>query len=445
MAKLKIRKNIEIPLSYPPSGTPKIVSHPDQMALDLSPYHYLRLELLEKEGGWVYKGQPIVRDKKFPKRQFVSPCHGQIKEIKRGTRRALTEIILEYSSEKTIENSIPSDAKDPKELIDSFLYHGLGTLIRKRPFGTLITDQLPKAIFLDLTRKSLYQPPFGLQIEGYELFFEKALSILQKISPSQLFVLGNSKETDNFFANREEIGYLSCEGNVYSAISFAIQRNTPIQSIDEIIWELDLMGAISIGRFFCEGTYHTDRLVGVGGTQEHSGFYKSSLGSPVHHLLPDLASDLHIVMGDPLLGRRGNSDSVLTSSEDVISLIPQEKKREWFYFLKPGWKKFTATRAYLSWLSPKKQFLWTSSKNGEERAFIDEMIYQKVMPLSIPVAPLIKALLAKEYEEAIKLGFLELQRDDLALATFICPSKIDLMGIFDESAKKYAQEQLSLI
>ena len=45
----------------------------------------------------------------------------------------------------------------------------------------------------------------------------------------------------------------------------------------------------------------------------------------------------------------------------------------------------------------------------------------------------VKALLAKDYLLAISLGFLDLDTKDLALAEYICPSKISLMKCFEEA------------
>ena len=52
-------------------------------------------------------------------------------------------------------------------------------------------------------------------------------------------------------------------------------------------------------------------------------------------------------------------------------------------------------------------------------------MYEKVMPLDIMATHLLKALAVDDIEEAEKLGCLELDEEDLALCTFVCPSKID--------------------
>ena len=47
------------------------------------------------------------------------------------------------------------------------------------------------------------------------------------------------------------------------------------------------------------------------------------------------------------------------------------------------------------------------------------------MPLDILPTSLLKALAVGDVERAEELGALELEEQDLALCTFVCPSKID--------------------
>ena len=51
--------------------------------------------------------------------------------------------------------------------------------------------------------------------------------------------------------------------------------------------------------------------------------------------------------------------------------------------------------------------------------------YEKVMPLDILATFLLRALAVDDIEEAEQLGCLELDEEDLALCTYVCPSKID--------------------
>ena len=107
-----------------------------------------------------------------------------------------------------------------------------------------------------------------------------------------------------------------------------------------------------------------------------------------------------------------------------------------FHFLRPYRKLYTATSAYVAKRS-QERYSFQTHKRGEERAFVDPTVYNRVMPLLIPVVPLIKALLAEDYNAAEELGLLEVSPEDFALPAFICPSKVEMMAIVAKGMKAY--------
>ncbi|MCP4640088.1 MAG: NADH:ubiquinone reductase (Na(+)-transporting) subunit A, partial [bacterium] len=63
--------------------------------------------------------------------------------------------------------------------------------------------------------------------------------------------------------------------------------------------------------------------------------------------------------------------------------------------------------------------------NGGERAMVPIGSYERVMPMDIMPTFLLRALAVNDIERAEQLGCLELDEEDLALCTFVCPSKYD--------------------
>ena len=51
--------------------------------------------------------------------------------------------------------------------------------------------------------------------------------------------------------------------------------------------------------------------------------------------------------------------------------------------------------------------------------------YERVLPMEILATYLLRALLVGDTEQAEKLGALELDEEDLALCSFVCPGKTD--------------------
>ena len=52
-------------------------------------------------------------------------------------------------------------------------------------------------------------------------------------------------------------------------------------------------------------------------------------------------------------------------------------------------------------------------------------LYEGVMAMDLLATPLLRALAMHDVERAEELGCLELDEEDLALCSFVCPSKID--------------------
>ena len=62
------------------------------------------------------------------------------------------------------------------------------------------------------------------------------------------------------------------------------------------------------------------------------------------------------------------------------------------------------------------------------------------MPMRIPTMELIKAILAEDYDLAQTLGLLEVVEEDFALPAFVCPSKIDMIGIAKQGLHRFSKE-----
>ncbi|HIO99487.1 MAG TPA: NADH:ubiquinone reductase (Na(+)-transporting) subunit A, partial [Marinobacter salarius] len=60
-------------------------------------------------------------------------------------------------------------------------------------------------------------------------------------------------------------------------------------------------------------------------------------------------------------------------------------------------------------------------------------MYEKVMPLDILPTQLLRSLIVGDTEMAQKLGALELDEEDLALCTFVCPGKYEYGPILREN------------
>ena len=108
-----------------------------------------------------------------------------------------------------------------------------------------------------------------------------------------------------------------------------------------------------------------------------------------------------------------------------ISALTEGRRREFMGWLWPGFNKYSTISTFVSCLIPGRRFSLTTSTNGSRRAIVPVGAYEKVMPFDIAATPLLRSLLMHDVERAEELGCLELDEEDLALCTFVCPGKND--------------------
>jgi Na+-transporting NADH:ubiquinone oxidoreductase subunit A len=136
--------------------------------------------------------------------------------------------------------------------------------------------------------------------------------------------------------------------------------------------------------------------------------------------------ELRVVAGSLLMGETAQGVHAYLGRYHVqLCLILEGREKEFLGYMYPGPNKFSVTRAYMSHLFSGKLFNMTTSTNGSERAMVPIGNFERVMPLDILPTLLLRDLCAGDTDSAQQLGALELDEEDLALCTFVCPGKTD--------------------
>ena len=134
--------------------------------------------------------------------------------------------------------------------------------------------------------------------------------------------------------------------------------------------------------------------------------------------------DARLLSGSVLGGRAVQSDTAyLGRYHQQVGLLPEGRDRKFMGWLSLGLRKHSVMGIYLSSLFGSKPLAMSTNTNGSERAMVPVGAYEKVMPLDILPTQLLRALLVGDTETAQALGCLELDEDDLALCTYVCPGK----------------------
>jgi Na+-transporting NADH:ubiquinone oxidoreductase subunit A len=150
-----------------------------------------------------------------------------------------------------------------------------------------------------------------------------------------------------------------------------------------------------------------------------------------------------MISGSVLSGRRSQPPwDFLGRYHLQVSLLPEGHERELLGWALPGFNKFSVSRAFASTIAglavDGQRF--TTSTEGSRRAIVPIGSYEKVMPLDIVAVPLLKSLLVQDTETAVALGCLELDEEDLALCTFVCPGKNDYGPLLRQSLTHIERE-----
>ncbi len=145
------------------------------------------------------------------------------------------------------------------------------------------------------------------------------------------------------------------------------------------------------------------------------------------------------------MGHKVEGNGFLGYYDTVFCAIPENSDRELLHFFGLGLNKYSMSRAYLSGHLDNKnrEYHFTTSQHGEHRPFVDPTLYNDVQPLSIPTMQLVKAVMAEDFDLADTLGLLEVDPEDFALPTFVCPSKMEMTEIIKQGIQRYSKEVAS--
>jgi Na+-transporting NADH:ubiquinone oxidoreductase subunit A len=436
---IRTKKGLNLPLKTKIDSKER-APKPNQIAVDLSPFYYLQLRLLAKEGSYVKIGDPVAQDKSEPKRVLVAIASGKVVKVRRGLKRRLLSIIIEVEEKEQEKKFQPVDLeKITKDaLIEKLLEGGFFGLIKKRPFDMLASpNHQPRSIFI----KALESAPFTIEsdlfVRGYEDFFAKGLFALSKIAKVHL-VFSEHSTFEPFIHAQNCEKHTAIGPHPISSQSIHIDAIDPIGSLKECVWTLNVRDTVAIGMFLAAGKIHLEQWIFFGGNgvlDEKNTLYKARLGFPIEPFLDRIKPlPVKYVSGTPLDGELIEKNGFLGIFDHTLCVLLEDKERQLFNFLRLKSKHYTATKTYF------KTLRFSTSLNGERRAFIDGSIYQKVMPLNIPVIQLVKACLAKDFDKAIELGLLEVAKNDFSLCSFLDPSKYEMCDIIDQFLKKAAAE-----
>lgn len=452
MTHIKITKGLDIPIKGKPLGQIQELHSglPKHLALNLEPFETIPFKLLVKPGDVVKIGQPLVEDKTTPGRMFASPAAGIVTDVKRGLKRRLLDIVISCGEEYYQEfGSFDVQKASYEQLTTHMLTGGMFAHIQKRPFNLLADPRIPpRSIFVKALESAPFVPPAELQVTGHEKEFALGLLALSKLTKGPVHLVYRNESSFEPFTKAQHVQKHTAEGpHPIANQSIHIQELDPIHTVDDNVWTLNAHDVVVLGYFLENGRYYTDKIIGIGGpgiVSHRTGYFKIKAGYPIDLLATDRieSEPVRLISGDPLSGKKVEMEDFLQFNDFAFSAIPENTERKFLNFMRLGLGQYSFSKTFPSGhLNNKdREYEMTTSLHGEERAFIDGSLYDKVMPLNVPTMLLVKAVMAEDYDRAYELGLLEVIAEDFALPAFVCPSKVEMTDIIKRGLRNYASQ-----
>ena len=441
MALHTIRKGLRLPTQGEPDQTVTSARMTRRVALLAEDYVGLRPTMRVVEGDDVRRGQLLFEDKQRPGVRFTAPAAGTVQAIHRGDRRAFRSIVIELSRDEeegrgaaairfgSFSGRYPTGLSGDavRELL---LESGLWSAIRARPFGRVADPQArPHSVFVTAIDTEPLAPRVEVVLQGAQGPFERGLVALTRLTEGLVYVC-TAPRSGVPLPTTEQIRHEEFAGVHPAGVpGLHIHWLDPVGR-DKQAWHVGYQDVVAIGRLFDTGELAVDRVVALSGpAQSQPRLVRTRLGASTADLLADVPLDdgIRVVSGSLLAGRLATGDTVgfLGRYHRQVCLIAEGRDRELLGWLAPGLRKFSLSRSFLSTLVPGRRFAFTTSTNGSRRAIVPIGLYEQVMPMDLLPTPLLRALVMQDVERAEELGCLELDEEDLALCTFVCPSKLD--------------------
>lgn len=445
---ISIRRGLDLPISGEPKQEIQNGPRIRTVAVLGPDYHGMKPSMAVKVGDRVARGQLLFSDRKTEGVQFTAPSAGIVSAINRGEKRALLSVVIDVEGDEEVSfERFPADGLgglDRETVRDILTRSGLWTAFRTRPFSKVpVPTSVPHSIFVTAMESAplAADPAVVLAAEGEA--FSHGVQVLTRLTEGKVFVVSRAGSTvPRVSASRvvhEEFSGPHPSGLVGTHIHFL----DPVGE-KKTVWSIGYQDVAEIGKLFTTGRLHPERVVALAGPAvEEPRLLRTVLGASTDELVAGqtMPGENRVVSGSVLSGRNAKGPLAFLGRYHVqVTVLPEGRERVFLGWFSPGANRHSVMGIYLSRLFPGRRMSMNTSTNGSPRAVVPIGAYEKVMPLDILPTPLLKSLIVGDVELAMKLGALELDEEDLALCTYVCPGKYEFGPILRDNLTRIEME-----
>ncbi|GAC16939.1 Na(+)-translocating NADH-quinone reductase subunit A [Aliiglaciecola lipolytica] len=427
---IKIKQGLDLPIKGAPNQTIQNGPSVTRVAVLGEEYVGMRPTMFVQVDDVVKKGQVLFEDKKNPGVLFTAPAAGKVVEVNRGAKRVLQSVVIEVAGDeqetfdKVEASQLSSIAREKIE--ENLVKSGLWVALRTRPYSKVpALGSEPKSIFVNAMDTNPLAADPQVIIAQRKTDFENGLAVLNQLTSGSVFVCKASGADIPTGAAKVEV-------EEFAGPHPAGLAGTHIHFLDPVgatktVWTINYQDVMAFGALFTTGEINNERVVSLAGpAAKNPRLVKTVLGADIEQLTVGEAdgNDVRVVSGSVLNGTNAHGvHGFLGRYHTQVSLLAEGYDKKFLGWLAPGSEMHSVTRAYLAHLNPKKLFSMTTSTNGSDRSMVPIGNYERIMPLDILPTLLLRDLISGDTDSAQTLGCLELDEEDLALCTYVCPGK----------------------
>lgn len=434
---IKLSKGLDIPIKGTPAQSIEPSAAVHSVGLLGGDYVGLKPRLLVAAGDQVKLGQPLFIDKRDPAVKFTAPGSGTVSAINRGARRALQSVVIDLdgADEHQTDFNKVTEA-DPRSLDAAAICNvlqesGLWTAFRSRPFSKVPqSSSKPGAIFVTaIDTNPLAGDPEPVIAQHIEAF-RTGLTIIERLTPGPLYVCTSPDLSVPVAVGKAQ--QVRFSGPHPAGLPGTHMHHLHPVAVGRSAWHISYQDVIAIGHLFTTGRIWTERVIALGG----SGFSRprlitTRLGANSADLTnTELAAQTdapaRLISGSVLTGHAASGATAYLGRYHLqLSALADTSQRRLF-----GWLNLIDTSySFASRLARQSNqsnlFDFSTSAHGRPTALIAINAFDRLIPMDILTAPLLRALLIGDTDQAQALGALEMDAEDLALCSFVCPGKND--------------------
>lgn len=446
----RINKGLNLPINGEP--VQDIVAGPDvaQVAVVGPDYIGMKPTMEVQVGDHVKAGQLLFTDKKTEGVRYTSPGSGEVVAVNRGQKRVFQSIVIQLDGTDDAETFTSFADKNFDEITrdqvrDLLVESGLWSVFRTRPFSKVpAVDSVPHSIFVTAIDTNPLAVGPVIVIREAEKDFEYGLQIIRHLTAGKIHLC---KAPGAILPGAK---LPAVEVHEFEGPHPAGLPGTHIHMVDPVgpkktVWQINYQDVIAIARLFLTGKLDFERVISIAGPKVKSPkIIRTRVGACLDDLTAnELEGDNNrVVSGSVFSGRNGVAPfNYLGRYHLQVSALAEGTEREFLGWQKPGFNKFSVKKIFASAFNGKAdKFDFTTSTEGSKRAMVPIGSYEQIMPLDIIPTFLLRSLIVEDTEQSQALGCLELDEEDLALCTFVCPGKYEYGPILRKNLTQIEKE-----